>query len=57
MLEAFERSTKLTFRDSADRAFIKFGTIRDHEPAAGVIRGQLTLEGYAFSILNVSLPV
>ena len=45
MMDSFERSTKPTFKDPADRSFIKFGSIRDRDPAVGIRSGQLSLEG------------
>ncbi|EKM51021.1 uncharacterized protein PHACADRAFT_212923 [Phanerochaete carnosa HHB-10118-sp] len=45
MLDSFEKSTKPTFKDPADRSFIKFGSIRDRDPAVGIRNGQLPLEG------------
>ena len=45
MMENFERSTKPTFKDPADRSFIKFGSMRDKDPDVNIRSGQLTLEG------------
>ncbi|GJE90679.1 HSP70 family protein [Phanerochaete sordida] len=45
MMESFEKSTKPTFKDPADRSFIKFGSMRDRDPDVGIRSGQLTLEG------------
>ena len=47
MIDSFEKSTKPTFKDPSDRSFIKFGSMRDRDPDAGIRSGQLTLEGYA----------
>ena len=47
MMERFEKSTKPTFNDPSVRAFIRFGSIRDKDPAVGIRNGQLTIEGYA----------
>ena len=45
MLDSFERSTKPTFKDPADRSYIKFGSMRDRDDAVGIRSGQLALEG------------
>lgn len=45
MMENFEKSTKPTFKDGTDRSFIKFGRLRDHDPAVDIRSGQLTLDG------------
>ncbi len=46
MMEHFERSTKLTFKDPKEKTYIKFRSIRDTDPAVGIKGGQLQLEGY-----------
>ena len=49
MLEHFEKYTKPTFKDPNYRSFVRFGSIRDKDPAVGIRGGQLPLEGYATS--------
>ncbi|KAF7760395.1 hypothetical protein Agabi119p4_11071 [Agaricus bisporus var. burnettii] len=46
MTEKFDKATKLKFRDPTDPTYMKFGTIRDHDPNLGIRKGQLRLEGY-----------
>lgn len=45
MVDSFEKYTKPTFKDSNDKAFIKFGSMRDRDPEFGIRNGQLILEG------------
>lgn len=45
MVEHFDRSTKPTFKDSEERSYVKFGSIRDRDPAVGIRGGQLQLTG------------
>lgn len=45
MLDNFERATKPTFKSPADKSFIKFGSMKDRDPAVGIRSGQLPLEG------------
>lgn len=45
MLASFETYTKPTFKSSADKAIIKFGSMRDQDPNYGIRNGQLVLEG------------
>ena len=46
MVEVFERSTKLTFKDASNKCHIKFGSMGDHDSAVGIRMGQLVLEGF-----------
>lgn len=50
MLESFEKSVKPTFKDSTERSFVKFGSMRDRDPSVGIRSGQLPLEGYALHL-------
>ncbi|PBK86333.1 hypothetical protein ARMGADRAFT_1086505 [Armillaria gallica] len=43
--ECFDKSTKLRFKDSADPAFVKFGSLRDKDAACDIRSGQLKLKG------------
>ncbi len=43
--ECFDKTTKLRFRIDDEPAYIKFGTMRDRDPALGIRSGQLKLEG------------
>lgn len=45
MLDNFDKSVKATFKDSSERSFIKFGSMRDKDPAVGIRSGQLIVEG------------
>ncbi|KAI0086044.1 hypothetical protein BDY19DRAFT_376420 [Irpex rosettiformis] len=46
MLDHFDKSAKPTFKDSAERSFIKFGSMRDKDPAVGIRNGQVVVEGH-----------
>lgn len=50
MLDSFERHTKPTFKESSQRSYIKFGSMRDTDLAVGIRSGQLALEAYAMVI-------
>lgn len=43
--ECFDKSTKLRFKDSAEPAFVKFGTLRDRDSTCDIRSGQLKLKG------------
>jgi hypothetical protein len=45
MVEKFDKSTKLAFRDPTDPQYIKFGRARDKDASLGIRAGQLKLEG------------
>ncbi|TFK64289.1 hypothetical protein BDN72DRAFT_881586 [Pluteus cervinus] len=45
MVKHFDKSTKRTFRSESEAAFIKFGSMRDHDPKLGIRSGQLRLPG------------
>ena len=45
MLDHFDKSVKPTFKDSAERSFIKFGSMRDRDPLVGIRSGQMVVEG------------
>lgn len=47
MMEYFDATTKPTFRDPATKAYIRFGGPRDTDANYGILRGVLTLPGYA----------
>ena len=49
MVEHFDKSTKPTFKDPKERSYVKFGSMRDKDPAVGIKGGQLQLAGYAYS--------
>lgn len=55
MMENFEKSTKPTFKSITERSFIKFGSVRDKDPAVGIRSGQLPIEGSAQSIAVVGV--
>ena len=50
MVEHFDISTKPTFKDPAERSYVKFGSMRDKDPAVGIKGGQLQLSGYTAHI-------
>ncbi|SJL14073.1 uncharacterized protein ARMOST_17528 [Armillaria ostoyae] len=43
--ECFDKTTKLRFRNSDEPAYIKFGSMKDKDPALGIRAGQLKLAG------------
>lgn len=45
MLERFDKATKTTFKDSNEKAYIHFGSLRDRDIEVGIRSGQLILEG------------
>lgn len=45
MILEFDRDVKTRFKEVDEPYFIKFGSIRDNEPAKGVTRGKLKLLG------------
>lgn len=45
MLDYFEKSTKPVFKDEKEPSYIKFGGLKDNDPAVSIRRGQLTLSG------------
>ena len=45
MLEGFERSTKPTFKNPADRSFIRFGRKCDTDLSVNIRNGQLAVPG------------
>ncbi|KAK0448954.1 uncharacterized protein EV420DRAFT_1566356 [Desarmillaria tabescens] len=47
--ECFDKATKLRFRNAEEPAYIKFGTMRDREPAFDIRSGQLKLAGSVVS--------
>ena len=54
MMENFEKSVKPTFKDAAERSFVKFGSMRDRDPSVGIRSGQLSLEGCVCVVAFVS---
>ncbi|KZP28411.1 hypothetical protein FIBSPDRAFT_927551 [Athelia psychrophila] len=45
MTSCFDKTTKLRFRNPAEPSYIKFGEVRDRDPAVGIRSGQLKLPG------------
>ncbi|KAH8818659.1 hypothetical protein DL96DRAFT_1621662 [Flagelloscypha sp. PMI_526] len=45
IVKKFDTSAKNTFRDPKDLSFVRFGRIKDNEPATGIKNGQLRLAG------------
>lgn len=45
MLDYFEKTTKPSFKDPAEKAFVKFGGFSDRDPKVGVKNGQFSVEG------------
>ena len=48
MVEHFDNSAKLRFKESSSPAFIKFGTARDKDPKYDIKGGVLKLAGYVW---------
>ena len=44
--DAFDKSTKLVFKDPNEPAFIKFGTWRDADETVNIKFGQLKITGF-----------
>ncbi|KAK0222701.1 hypothetical protein EDD85DRAFT_860799 [Armillaria nabsnona] len=47
--ECFDKTAKLRFRNAEEPAYIKFGTMRDRDPALDIRSGQLKLAGSVVS--------
>ncbi|TFK20843.1 hypothetical protein FA15DRAFT_624853 [Coprinopsis marcescibilis] len=45
IIRCFDRTTKLRFRSVTDPQYVKFGSTRDNDPAAGIRFGQLKVQG------------
>ncbi|KAJ7057214.1 hypothetical protein C8F01DRAFT_1061528 [Mycena amicta] len=43
--ECFDQTTKLKFRNPEEFSYIKFGTLRDQDPAFNIVNGQMKLPG------------
>ncbi|TEB37919.1 hypothetical protein FA13DRAFT_1785787 [Coprinellus micaceus] len=46
IVKAFDKTTKLRFRNANDPQFIKFGSTRDNEPDTNIRYGQLKISGF-----------
>lgn len=46
MMNSFERQTKPTFKESSQRSYVKFGSMRDKDPSVEIRCGQLALEAH-----------
>lgn len=60
LVDCFDKSTKLRFRNQEEPSYIKFGGVRDKDTAFGIRSGQLKLPGQVLiykSILAFSLDV
>lgn len=45
MMEVFDKTTKVRFRDADEPQYIKFGAVRDKDPEYDIRSGQLKLSG------------
>ncbi|PIL25741.1 hypothetical protein GSI_11491 [Ganoderma sinense ZZ0214-1] len=45
MLNHFDESAKLVFKDERESSYIKFGSMKDNDPAVNIRHGQLMLSG------------
>lgn len=45
MTRCFDKTTKLTFRNSGEPSYIRFGTARDRDPSVDIRSGQMKLPG------------
>ncbi|KAF8871915.1 hypothetical protein CPB85DRAFT_1379000 [Mucidula mucida] len=43
--DTFDKSTKMSFRSATTSLFIRFGSVRDREPRAGISNGRMKLDG------------
>ena len=57
MIEVFNRSTKLIFKDESETGYIKFGTMGCNDAKVKIRRGQLTLSGYVSPPSPCIVPV
>lgn len=46
MVEAFDSTAKQTFKNAAERSYMRFGSTSDKDPEFGIRSGQLVLEGH-----------
>ncbi|KAF8651113.1 hypothetical protein AX16_004888 [Volvariella volvacea WC 439] len=46
LVDCFDKSTKLTFRNADESSYIRFGSVFDKDPEFGINRGKLKLDGY-----------
>jgi len=45
MTKDFDKSAKLRFKNPTEPSYIRFGTVRDRDPAFDIKSGQLRLQG------------
>ncbi|KZP18863.1 hypothetical protein FIBSPDRAFT_744893, partial [Athelia psychrophila] len=45
LVDCFDKSTKLRFRNQEEPSYIRFGGVRDKDPAVGIRSGQLKMPG------------
>ncbi len=45
MVDVFDKTTKVKFRDENQLSYIKFGSSSDNDPRLGIRSGQLKLQG------------
>ena len=55
MLDAFDKTAKPTFKDSAEKSFVKFGSLRYKDPNCGIKNGQFALEGCVVYSIRLQL--
>ncbi|KAF9025400.1 hypothetical protein BDZ89DRAFT_953828, partial [Hymenopellis radicata] len=46
--DTFDKATKMSFRSATTSLFIRFGSVRDREPRAGITNGRMKLDGFSF---------
>ena len=51
VVNVFEKSSKLRFKNDEDPQYIKFGGARDNDTSRNIRFGQLKLEGYVIALL------
>ena len=49
IVRAFDKTTKLGFRNSEQLQHIKFGSERNNQPDLNILKGRLTLAGYVWN--------
>jgi hypothetical protein len=57
MTECFDKSTKLTFRNSEEPSYIRFGTARDRDLSFDIRSGQMKLPGCVFLLYDYYSPL
>jgi hypothetical protein len=52
IVDCFDKSTKLAFKDPSQMAFIRFGSTRDSDSSVDIKLGQLKLRGFGSTLVS-----